>query len=197
MNRYGFAICLTFVCFTATQAGTVRFSGEVGSFYAVPGETRAINVVFDLDSEDSFMNGGIELSVTNSNPSFIRFTGADILNSPFRWSASLASRTEDAVSLRAYSVISPAMPQGGQNVLFATINYEFIEYFGVAKLEFGVELEALVDGRSYGTDVTSNYTFVGSSIRGLAIPEPTSFVLGVVGCVVVLLRQRTNRRVQN
>ncbi len=181
---YAFAIISSL---NTVIAGEVRLEGDVG-YLPLSASEGTINVVFDLDPLDSFRNGGVSFSVVHDSLGGIEFTGATILNPGGRWTLANATTSSNRVILYAFSVGAPGLPQGGQNVLFAAIQYVIkTPAFGLAKLGYEVDEEALIDGRNFGYDVTANYMFAPNVLVNYwADPEPSSLVLalGFVGLVL-------------
>ncbi len=189
------ALLLSLVCFAATHAGTVAFEGDVGDLSdtdAVPGQTGVVNIVFDLDPQDSLQNGGVSLGVTASG-AFIQITGAEVLNPGGRWTIASDATVGNNVQFNASSILSPAFsPAGSQNQIFATINYTVLGP-GVTNLTFGVGPETLVDGRDFGTDVTNNYAFLPNFIDtnlGVIIPEPATMAMAGMALIGLAFRRR-------
>jgi hypothetical protein len=178
-----FAFALMLVA-TVAQAGTVRLTGNVGN--TPPGmHSGTINVVFDLNAQDTLSNGGVAgLQVVNSNPGLIRFTSAEIINGG-RWTSAVATFTDGQATFNSTSVLTPALsPAGGQGVVFATIGWEYVGVTtGLAILSIVLPEEALVDGRDGGVDVTADYT-----VHPDFIPEPS--ILAMVGMSLVGLAFR-------
>jgi hypothetical protein len=193
MKRSSILFALLLVSFLGIQgkAGEVRFDGDVGYFPPVPvGGIGTIEVRFDLDPLDTLMNGGVEFTVLHDNLGLIEFISAEIIDRANRWTVSPVTLTDNSVRLFAASVLSPGLPQGGQNVLFATIDYKRVGHFGVSNLtyDFGPFGEALVDGRDLGIDVTPNYYFAPNIVAW--IPEPATLAMAGLGLIGVVLRRR-------
>ena len=182
-------IVLAFILFAGlgsnTQAGTVSFEGDVG--FPSPGQNSGvINVVFDLEPMDNFQNGGVSLGVNLSRTDYVKFTSAQVLNPSSRWTIAAATVSDGSIEFNAFSVVSPALPTGAQDVVFATINYQFVGSPKYTLINFDAGPETLVDGRDFGTDVTGNYVFQPNFF---GIPEPSSLTLIGMSLIRLALRR--------
>jgi hypothetical protein len=187
INSGLFAVALMLVA-TVVQAGTVRLTGNVGNVPAGM-HSGTINVVFDLNAQDSFKNGGVQgLQVANSNTGLIRFTSFAVAN-PADWSAPVVTSVTDGLAtITAQSVNTNALPLGGQGAIFAVLGWEQVGVAtGQADLSIILPQEALVDGRSGGIDVTADYT---TQANFIFIPEPATLAMVGMSLVGLAFRRR-------
>ncbi|MDZ4657257.1 MAG: PEP-CTERM sorting domain-containing protein [Bythopirellula sp.] len=174
---------------TGDESGSVYFAGDVGA--TATGSSGTIEIRMNLDSMDDLGNGGVELGVQLGTPGVVKFTSAEIINSPFRWVSPTESVENNSVHFFSNSFVGPVLRQGAQGVLYATINYVRIGP-GSTPLTFTIGSEALVNGPNFpgNADVTQNYAFYGSSIGLLEVPEPASVSLLLLSGLSLLGRRR-------
>ncbi len=183
-----FIVLVSLLFATGASAGQVFFDGDVGVGPFVPvGGTGTIEVRFNLDWPHNLEHGGVEMDVKSSNPNLIKFTSVQITDPP-RWAGTPTTFTEDLVNLVAYSILTPGLPTGGQDVLFATIQYERVGKFGISRLSFIFGDDALVDGKSPDVVVTDQYYFESYFVAW--IPEPGSLTLAITSLIGLVLRRR-------
>jgi hypothetical protein len=168
--------------------GTVYLTGNTVFPPSPTGGT--INVVIDLLPGHTFENGAINFGVQLSNLDVVKFTSAEVLNSDGRWTAVSDMATPGLVSLSAASVLSPGLPAGAQDVIFATIDFEFVsQELGAVDIIFVTNSESMfdpaVDPRDY---ITSQYTFIPNFVR--VIPEPSTVAMIGMGLLGLVFRRR-------
>jgi hypothetical protein len=175
--------------FAYAVPGTVYFTGSTAFPPSSVGGT--INVVFDLLPGHTFANGGISFGVKLSNLDIVKFTSAEVLNPTGRWSVATNVTTPDMVTFNAASLLTTGLPAGGQNVVFATIDFEFIRNTpGSVDIFFITTEESLFDPNFLDPRdwTTSLYTFLPSSAS--IIPEPATLAMAGLGLIGVVLRRR-------
>ena len=188
--NFGFLALALALAVSVAQAGTVSMEGP-GVGQQAPGTTSGtFNIVFDLESIDNFQNGGIVLGLSNSDPSVIQFTDATVLNPGGRWTIAADTSSAVGIEFTAFSVQSPALPTGGQDVIFATVNWTSPSSSGITELGWIVGEEALVDGRNFGTIVNENYQFLPNFVS--FVPEPTSLAMAGLSLFGLVLRRRND-----
>lgn len=193
MKKFSFAL-FTVVCavaVSAAQAGTLRLAGDVGDLPAgATGGT--IQVLIDLDAEDTLSNGGLANLKVMADGSVVKFTGVDMPNGG-KWTSVTPFFTDNTATFNSSSVLTPAFsPAGSQGNLIGTITYELIGT-GTSNLTWDIPPEAIVDGKNFGTDVTANYTGQPNRITaggGPVVPEPATLAMLGMGAIGLVLRRR-------
>ncbi len=170
----------------SSHAAVISVEGDVGTFLSI-GSTGVLEIQFNTFPENrSFMNGGIGLALTLTNPGVVEFTSATVLNPSGRWTVAGANNvTPNSTGLLyAYSVLSPGLPSG-TDVVFATVEYKVVGYGNTTVLVGPSGEDPLYDGTvpPFGADVSGEFTFQSAIVGPWDDPEPSSIVLAILGCL--------------
>ena len=191
MKKFSFGLfaLVCALCVSSVQAGTVRLTG-VGALPA--GATSGtMNVVFDMEAQDNFINGGINFSIVAGTPGVIEFGTPITVNGT--WSLQNSAVVGGNRVNIALESVSPGgtggLPTGAQNFVLASVPFTVVGTADFSELTYIVDPDSsLVDGRDFGTNVTPNYTFQANFVSN--VPEPATLAMAGMSLIGLAFRRR-------